>query len=192
MDKKNKLKAVFTKKTKDYSYAAVFFIIFSFLTFFIIRPNILSVFEANLKIENLKKTNAFYEAEINNVINAQSVLIESRNDLGLLDEAITKKPQINELIRDVNGTVDKNRLSVNKMSLVDFNLKDVSQNDILKTIVFDLGIEGGFDNYLGFIKDLYDQRRLKLLKNINITTETPSGSGSATLIINCQLEGYYL
>lgn len=193
MGNKFELDKLFTKKGKDYTYTVIFFLIFSFLTFFVIRPNILAVFQAHLRIESLKKTNVFYETQIQNVVNTQSVLIEERNNIGLLNQAITKKPEVNELIRDITNTSNQDNLVVSKMNLTDVNLKDVSRNDQLKAIVFDLSLGGQFENYLKLIKDLYGQRRLKILKNIEIDNRTAeTGSSSGTLIINYQLEGYYL
>lgn len=191
MDKIN-LKGLFTEKGKDYTYAIIFFLIFSFFTFFVIRPNILTVFEANLKIENLKKNNASYEAQIQNIINAQSVLVDARDQLVFLDEAITKKPEVNELIRGVTNILDKNKLTIDKINLVDVNIKDVSRTNELKTIVFDFGLTGQFEDISKLIKDLYDQRRLNLLRNIDIERRTEAASVSGELKINFQLEGYYL
>lgn len=192
MDKKLILARFFTKKGKDYTYTIAFFLIFSFFTFFVIRPNLLEIYKANLKIQNLKKLNAYYENQIKNVINAQSILVEVRDDLGLIDEAITKKPQVNELIRDINNTVNQDGLILSKTNLVDLYLKDVSRTEELKTIILKVGINGGFDNYLKMLKNLYKQRRLKLLRAIDINKNTAGSTASGELKIDFQLEGYYL
>lgn len=192
MNKKLVLDRLLTKKGKDYTYTIAFFLIFSFFTFFVIRPNLLEIFKANLKIHNLKKLNAFYENQIQNVINAQSILVETRDDLGLVDEAITKKPQVNELIRDINNTVNKDGLILNKTNLVDLYLKDVSRTEELKTITLKVGINGKFEDYLKMLKDIYDQRRLKLLKEIDISKDVVGATPGGELKIDFQLEGYYL
>jgi len=192
MDKKEILNRLLSKKGKNYTYTVVFFLIFSFLIFFVIRPNVLSVFEANLKITNLKKSNILYETQIQKVIHSQSLLVGARNDLRLLDEAVTKKPQVNELIANITDTAAKNKLTINKMSLINFNLKNALHNDQLNTVIFEIGLGGNFTNYLEFVKNLYNQRRLKLIQNININNVTQSGTPSGELIINFQLEGYYL
>jgi len=192
LDKNEIIKKLFTKKNKDYSYAIAFFLVFSFFLLFVIRPNILSVFQANLKIENLKKTNAIYEYQIQNVINAQTVLVDVRDDLQLLDEAATNKPQVNQMIGDITKTIEKNNLTITKLSLVDVNLKDVSRNDLFKPLTFNLGLTGNFEDYFKLMKDFYDQRRIKLLKNVTINKEEKSSSDSGKLRIELQLEGYYL
>jgi len=192
MDKNIIIQKLVSKKGQDYTYTIAFFIIFSFFVIFVIRPNILSVFQANLKIENLKKTNAIYEYQIQNVINAQTVLVDSRDDLQLLEEAITNKPQVNQLISDITKTTESNRVGVNKLSLVDVNLKDVSRSDQLKIITFNLGLSGSFDYFNSLLKELYNQRRLKILKNISINRIQEVSSSSGILRIDLQLEGYYL
>jgi len=192
MDKKTILNKLLSKKGKDYTYTIAFFVIFSFFTFFVIRPNILAVFQANLKIENLKKTNTLYETQIQNVINAQTVLVEARDDLDLLDQAITAKPQVNELIQDINNVVDKDNLTISKMNLVDVNLKDVSRTKELKPVVVNISTNGVFDEYLSSIKDIYNQRRIKILKDINLSKSTEFSSDSGQLKMSFQIEGYYL
>jgi len=191
-DKNAVIKRLFTKKNKDYSYAIAFFLIFSFFTLFVIRPNILSVFQANLKIENLKKTNAVYEYQIQNIINAQTVLVDARDDLKLLDEAATSKPQVNQVIGDITKTTEKNNLVINKLSLVDVNLKDISRSDQFKPLTFDLGLTGNFEDYFKLMKDFYDQRRIKLLKNIVINKAEAESTNSGELQIELEVEGYYL
>lgn len=191
-DKNTIIAKLFTKKGKDYSYAIAFFLVFSFFLLFVIRPNVLSVFQANLKIENLKKTNAIYEYQIQNVINTQTVLVDARNDLQLLDEAVTSKPQVSQIIGDITKTVERNNLVISKLSLVDVNLKDVSRSDQFKPLTFDLGLTGNFDDYFKLMKDFYNQRRTKLLKNIIVSRTQEESSPSGTLQIELQLEGYYL
>ncbi len=191
-DKKQLLSKLFTEKNKDYSYTIIFFLIFSFFVFFIIRPNILSIFQANLQIENLKKTNAIYEYQIQNVIDVQSILVNVRDDLPLLDEAVTSKPQINQLINDITKAIEKNHLEISKLSLANVNLKDISKTEQFKPLVFDLGLTGSFENYLNLMKDIYNDRRIKLMKDIVISKEDKSGTNSGTLQIELQLEGYYL
>lgn len=183
---------LFTKKGKDYSYTIAFFLVFSFFVFFVIRPNVLSVFQANLKIENLKKTNAIYEYQIQNVINAQTVLVDARDDLQLLDEAATNKPQVNQIIGDITKTVEKNNLVINKLSLIDVNLKDVSRSNQFKPLTFNLGLTGSFEDYFNLMKDFYNQRRIKLFKDVVISKDEETGTSSGELQIELELEGYYL
>ena len=192
MNRKQILDKLLSKKGKDYSYTIAFFLIFSFFTFFVIRPNILAVFQANLKIESLKKTNALYESQIQNVIDAQSQLVETRDDLWLLDEAITQKPEVNGLIRDISDTAGQDNLEINKTNLVDVYLKDVTRTEELKTITFKVGGSGEFEDYFNLTKKLYNQRRLKLLKNIDIGRAIVEATPSSELTISFDLEGYYL
>jgi hypothetical protein len=42
------------------------------------------------------------------------------------------------------------------------------------------------------MKDIYNDRRIKLMKDIVISKEDKSGTNSGTLQIELQLEGYYL
>jgi|GEM_PF-1131374 len=191
------------EKLRDYSYFIAFFLIFAFFIFFVIRPNLKSIFEANLKIEKLKKENNFYEYQIENIVNIQEKFIKFRNDLSLIDNAITSKPEVNQLINDITKTVQKNQFVIENFSLSNLNLKDVSRNDALKTILFSLDIIGIFPDFVSLINKVHQQKRLKLIKaatitkevnkNLIISTESAQFStNSSNLKINLLIEGYYL
>ncbi len=67
MEKTALVKKLLSKKTKDYTYAIAFFLIFSFFLIAVIRPNILSVFSAGERINELEKQNRFYDLQISNI-----------------------------------------------------------------------------------------------------------------------------
>lgn len=192
MDRKKLVDTLLSRKGQDYTYAVAFFLIFSFFTYFVIRPNILAIFQANLKIEDLKKTNAFYETQIQNVVDAQTVLVEHRDELALLDEAITQKPQVNGLISNITDSVEKNKLNVNKMSLTDVDLKDVSRGDQLKSLVFSMDLIGNFTDLKILITDLFSQRRLKTIDDLDMGLAKEEASTSGIINVNFKLQGFYL
>lgn len=192
------------EEIKDYSYLIGFFLIFSFFIFFVIRPNLKSVFESHLLIEKLKKDDALYESEIMSVIDIQEKMINFRNDLPIINSAITFKPDVNQLINDIIKIIKNNFFLVENFSFANVNLKDVSRENVLKPISFSLNLIGNFSDLISLINEINQQRRLKLIKSISVekeinkemmvasTESAQLSSESAQLKINLIVEGYYL
>lgn len=192
MDKTAILDKIFTKKNKDYTYIILFFLIFSFFVFFAIRPNLLSVFSANSEIKKLKGTDEIYESQIMRIIDIQSLLETTRNDLPLISEAMPYYPQVNKVISDIERLTVKNKMTTLKMNILNIELKDLNKkNDLLKKIGVEMELEGSFDNTRALIKDIENQRRLKFIKELSIKN-TEESSGSAKLNIQLKIESYYL
>lgn len=66
-----------------------------------------------------------------------------------------------------------------------------TDNNIFRSMVVNVELGSTFDDYIKFEKDLIQQRRLKKIKMVTINREEV-GSGSATLNIKAEIEGYYL
>lgn len=192
MEKNTLVKNLLTKKNKDYTYAVSFLLIFSFFIFFIIRPNLISVFEANAKIEELKKINNSYNEEIDKIIEVQSVLESKRDDLDYLNEAIASKPQVNKILSDVDVASAETNLISEQISVSDVNLKDKGALEKLKSFVVEMNVKGTFEDVVAYIKRVYAQRRLKLIPEFQVDRDEKESSSSSTLDIRFEVEGYYL
>ncbi len=192
MEKKLSFKKIFTKKTIDYTYTILFLIIFSFFIFFVIRPNLLSIFQANKKIDNLMRDDTFLEKQIQNLVSIQSSLEVNRDNLSVLGEAISKMPQVNKLLEDLNSSIKDNNLVIDKLTIVDINLKKSQKEDTLKSVVFNVILKGSFDDFVKLTKDLYSQRRIKMVQSAVIGRDTKESSTSGLLNIEMNIEGYYL
>ncbi len=192
MEKKLSFKKIFTKKTIDYTYTILFLIIFSFFIFFVIRPNLLSIFQANKKIDDLVRDDTFLEKQIQNLVSIQSSLEVNRDNLSVLGEAISKMPQVNKLLEDLNSSIKNNNLVIDKLTIVDINLKKSQKEDTLKSVVFNVILKGSFDDFVKLTKDLYSQRRIKMVQSAVIGRDTKESSTSGLLNIEMNIEGYYL
>lgn len=200
MDKTDILKKLFSKKTKDYTYAIIFFLIFSFFIVFVIKPNVVAILEANRKIEELTVTDSFYEEQILKIVNIQSLLEANRTDLSLLDEAFSRSPQVNKVLSDVGASATDAQASIEKINIEDINLKDIAPASQLRSMEIGVDLKGNFISSLLFIQSLYGQRRLKSLKEVAIERAdrdiigqqeaTPSAANQ--LKIRLKIDGYYL
>ncbi|MCX7880943.1 MAG: type 4a pilus biogenesis protein PilO [Patescibacteria group bacterium] len=187
-----KIKELLKKNGKDYTYAVIFFLIFSFFLFFVIRPNIILIFKANSEIENLKRVDNFYEVKIQKIIELQQIIEENRDDFRLLNKAITRKPEVNKVLFDLTQLIEKNKLIINKINVIDINLKSNFLLSQLKKVSFKMELTGSFNDFNNFIKEIHRQRRAKTVKNILINKKEQESSESASLIFDLEVEGYYL
>lgn len=192
MDRSKILKVLSSKKAKDYTYSIAFFLVFSFFVLAVIRPNIISVFTSNAKIEQLEKDNSALSKQIDYVIQTQQNVEKVRDDLYLLKEAIANFPQVSKVLSDLNLSLEQNNISVDKINIGEINLKDKGKNQKLKTVTLQIFGSGMYDDFKKFIDTLYNQRRLKLIKGITISKDDKAGSESAKLQMKFEVEGYYL
>ena len=192
MEKSWIIKNLFSKKTQDYTYSIAFFFIFSFFVYFIIRPNLIKVFEITTKIEQLKNINKNYGEEIDKIVNIQSELELNRDDLGFLKEAIAAKPDVNKVLYDVLVSSDEGNLRFDRAVVSDINLKDKGSADKLKFFIINMNLAGTFEDTMAFIERIYNQRRLKLIPEFELAREKKESSDSGALKIRLGVEGYYL
>lgn len=192
MEKKQILKKLLTQKNKDYTYAIAFFLIFSFFILFIIRPNLVSVFEANNKIEELHKLDTFYNTQIDKIIELQTTLEENRDNMLLLNQAIASKPEVNKILSDLDVSSQEGTLVASGITVSDINLKEKEDGDKLKSFTLNMDFNGDFQNSVSFIKKIFDQRRLKTISNLNIGRDEKESSESSKLQITMMILGYFL
>lgn len=186
------VKKLISKKARDYSYAIAFFFTFSFFAVFVIRPNVLNVFSTFVEIEELKKIEKVYDNQIGTILMIQSDLETYRPDLVYVDESLSSTPLVNKVLSDVNDAALKNTLNIVKLDINDVDLKSNTERK-LTPISVEVDGTGSFENIYGFLKDTYNQRRLKLARDIKISRDvSEDATASSDLIIQMQIEGFYL
>lgn len=191
MDKSSLVNKLLGKK-KDYTYSIAFFLIFSFFIFFVIRPNLLTVFEAQSKIDQLKDANSKYEDQINKIINLQASFESSRENLIYLDEAIAKNPELGKILTDLKGTIEDIELEQDELEIAELKLKEREKGQTLQPVTITASLDGTFDEMFSFIKTLHSQRRLKSIKELSVSRENAASTESASLKIKLVISGFYL
>lgn len=192
MEKKQILKKLLSQKNKDYTYVITFFLIFSFFILFIIRPNLVSVFEANNKIEELHTLDTLYNTQIDKIIELQTTLEENRDNMLLLNQAIANKPEVNKILSDVDISSQEGGLLTSGITVSDINLKEKEDGDKLKSFTLNMDFKGDFQSSVSFIKKIFDQRRLKTISNLDISRDEKESSESSKLQITMMILGYFL
>lgn len=180
------------KKAADYSYTILFFISFAFFTFFVIRPNILTILSLQEEAGRLHILDIGYENVIKKIVDIQTFLEENRGDLPLLDEALPNVPQISKLVNDSQNSASHSGMILNTMSINKVNLRDSEKKKERKKV--NITIEGlaDFSQSKAFISQAINDRRLKTIHKITFDVDAKKGSDSGNLRLILEVEGYYL
>ncbi len=183
-------KSIFTKKTGDYTFTIMFFLIFSMFIVFAIKPSLTTAASLKKEEADLEKIDAVYEKKIIAIATIQQTMEANRNDFFLLGQAISSYPKVNKMIEDIKSVADQNSFTIQKAGVDDVNLFDTKNKDIQKILVT---VEGtsSFDNTMKFTQALFSQRRLKTIPKMTINHSAES-SDSAKLKVTLIIEGYYL
>jgi Tfp pilus assembly protein PilO len=183
---------LFVQKATDYSYMVLFFVSFAFFTFFVIRPNILTILSLQEESARLHILDIGYENVINKIVIIQTFLQDNGQDLYLLDEALPTLPQINKLVVDTQYSASSSGMTLSALSINKVDLRDTEKRTARKKIVITL--EGGADfaQSKEFITQIMNNRRLKMIQQITFDQNEKKGSASGSLKLVLEVEGYYL
>lgn len=183
---------IFNKKTTDYTFVVLFLLIFSMFIIFAIRPSLTTAFSLKKEEQDLNKVDKLYEDKILNIAQVQSLIEGNRNDLPLLNQAVSNSPQVNKMFDDIKQAADNNGFVIRKANIGEVNLFE-SNKKSLQTIKVTLEGEAKFDDFSKFYQAIFNQRRLKTIQNVKISNATDiAASNSGQLKIKLDVEGYYL
>ncbi len=185
-------KKIFSKKIGDYTFAILFFVIFSLFILFAIKPSLTTAASLKREEDDLKKIDELYENQILNIAKVQSLMEENREELPLLTMAISNHPQVNKMIDDIQQASNKSSFTIKKASIGEVNLLD-TKNKKLQTLHLTVEGNSDFDTLMRFIDALLAQRRLKTVQKMVISkSQDEQASASGQLKIIMDVEVYYL
>lgn len=180
------------KKATDYSYTILFFLSFSFFTFFVIRPNIVTILSLQEEAGRLKILDAGYENVIRKIVDIQTFLETNRENLYLLDESLPSSPNLNKIVDDTQYAASGSALNLTAMTINKVDLKDVTQKTDEKSVIINIEADGTFIQTRNFISEVLNDRRLKNIRRIVLDQDTVAGSSSGNLKLLIDVEGYHL
>jgi len=180
------------KKATDYSYTILFFVSFAFFTFFVIRPNILTILSLQEESGRLHILDVGYENVIKKIVDIQSFLEENRSDLYLLNEALPTLPQINKLVNDSQFSASSSGMNLSAMPINKVDLRDIKKRTVRQKINITLEGEANFAQSKEFITEIMNDRRLKMIQRISFERDTKMGTTGGALKLLLEVEGYYL
>ena len=189
------LKKFFKKEeNKNYIYLSLFFIIFSFFLIFVIRPTLKSAFQAKIKRKELISTTSKLESVINKAVNLQIQAEKYREDFLLLYQALPESVKISQLVRDINQALQINGLRILRSEVSDIVLVG-GKGKGLKKVELQYTLSGKFSEFLKFLDVLENQRRIKLIDNLDITKIeqiSNQATGEAKINVKFKIVSFFL
>ncbi|NTU72627.1 hypothetical protein HGB07_00400 [Candidatus Roizmanbacteria bacterium] len=192
MSTTNSLRHLIGRRVKDYSFTIGFFVVFSFFLFFAIRPNLVTVFRLQKELADLRKVDSSYENVIMNIVNTQTILEANRDKFYLLDDAMPNRPRVNEVVDDIRNSASIAGVVFKKIDISEVNLKEDSDKSHLKSYIVQLDAASDFNAVKKMMDQLLLDRRLKMIKEVAFSRDIETGTQSADIRIDLQVEGFYL
>lgn len=208
MNREELLAKILNKRVRDYSFPVVFFLIFSVFIFFAIRPNLVTAFSLQKELDELRIQDDQYERVILNIVNYQTVIEKTRDDLPLLKQAIPESPEIFAMVRDIKNGASESGIIINDLDISDVTLKQgkgvgpsvapvpvakaKGTEDENKKYTVRFQVSSNFAEVKDFIARLINQRRMKIIEHMDIVSGGQQGSQSATFNVSFVVDGYYL
>ena len=162
---------------------------------FAIRPTLLTIAELLKEIEGKKQTVSIMNEKIENLNQAQALYEEVKPDIDLLKIAIPKKGEPENLVRQFEGVVSQNPVSILSLSLGQVNILGesapigvITTNELpegAEGLAFTISSSSDYPLLSSFVKSLEGLRRPYKLDALYINTAlTLEGGKQLILVIN--------
>lgn len=186
---------VFRKKTvKSYTYLILTFFTASFFAFSAIKPTVVTITKLNRKISDARYSNQLLEEKIKTLSLGQELISSLGNDLNVLGESLPKKTNLDRLINQIKSVSLNSSTKITSLSFSVVSLRE-EKNSInqrsLRTIPFQITVEGEYLSLLSFIENIQQLRRLITIEEITITKKTEK-EGVFKLNLSSKVNTYQL
>ena len=132
-------------KTKDYTFASIFFITFSVFIIFAIKPSLTTAVSLQKQEAELRAIDSKYEELIAQIIDIQTSLERVRDKLYLVDEALPAQPKLNVIMQDIQKSALDNNVAIVKIDVHKINLVE-TEKDIFRSMTVNIELAGSFEN----------------------------------------------
>ncbi len=177
-------------KVKDYTYAIFFFMISSFFAWFVIKPVLSIAFSLNRQKTDLVNVDSIYEKNLNELIETQSKLEVIRDRITLLDQALPIGPHTQAVLQSLQTAATNSGVALSQIAVTKINLKTNGKTPETFTII--TKIDGNFNQANNFIKELLNQRRIKIVKNMHMATTGSLADQPSGVRLELTIEAAYL
>jgi len=146
-----------------------------FFGLFAVKPTLVTVAELYRGKQAKEETLNTLNTKIENLIQAEKLYNQYENEIALLHQAIPSEPQVEEVVRQIEGAANKNEVLLLAFDLDQVVIKGQAitneQNDqqenatnsekpgAAKEIVFELSVAGEYNQLLSFLTHLERMRR---------------------------------
>jgi len=156
---------------------------------FAIKPTVTTVIALNKQINEKRQTLSGLDEKIRSLEAAQALWEKNGDDIALLNQAVPREPRLGEQIRQIEGVVQKNNVSLGNMEVEDVRILGKSAEGGEKLISFNLNVSGQFGNLLLFLRDIENTRRPFVVTAALVSQEV--GESGDELLINIKGESPY-
>lgn len=184
------LKLTKDEKVKDYTYAIMFFFISSFFAWFVIKPVLSIAFSLQRQKIDLENVDMVYEKNLNQLIDTQSKLEMIRDQIELLDTALPIGPHTQGVLQSLQTAAANSGVALSQISITKINLKPNGKTP--ETFAINARIDGSFAQSHTFLKELINQRRIKIIKNMHMVTTGALADQPSGVRLDFVLEAAYL
>lgn len=195
MDSQKIKQLLIKKEVQDYTYFILFFLVFSFFAFFVIKPVLSVGVRLRREASDLKKINETFDANIRQVIRIQTQLETIRDEKYLIDEAIPKSPSTGSVVSQIESASAQSGTIITKLTINEIIYKSKEATSTgLQGGVFDIEVKGEFNQIMNFLTLMSSQRRLKTITKMKVETvssatgEAPSG----ILVMTISIAAHYI
>jgi Tfp pilus assembly protein PilO len=194
MDRKKIMLALSQEKVQKPTFTIIFFLLFSFFVYFAIRPNLVTAFSLQKELQDVRLKNKEYEEQILQIVNYQTAVEQYRDDFPLLDEAIPLSPGVVKVVDDIRKSASEAGILLETLSVDDsFEYKNEETPKTEELVSFSLSTtsEIQIDQLQQFINNLLDQRRIKTIESVDISSKELDEQGTV-FSITINIMAYYL
>lgn len=128
----------------------------SFFGIFALRPTLLTISELVVEIKSKKDTIAAMDTKINNLENAQQILLRETSRLSLLNTSVFDTPKPEVIARQFEGLSNKNIVKILGLSIEKTKLKPLPENS--EAINLSVSATGPYQGLYSFLKDIENLR----------------------------------
>ena len=192
MDRKKILDQFKDQKIQNYSYNIFFFLIFAFFVGFAIRPNLMTAFNLQKELQDLKLKSQEYEAEIQQIVDYQTKVEQYRDQFYLLDEAVPKTPAIAKVLEDIRQSATDSGVILTSIAVEEVSIKTEEKQNSLKSFGVNIIVESEIAMLQNFLNTLLNQRRIKIIDDISVTKVQLEEGISNRFTITMIVKGVYL
>ena len=192
MDRKKILDQFKDQKIQNYSYNIFFFLIFAFFVGFAIRPNLMTAFNLQKELQDLKLKSQEYEAEIQQIVDYQTKVEQYRDQFYLLDEAVPKTPAIAKVLEDIRQSATDSGVILTSIAVEEVSIKTEEKQNSLKSFGVNIIVESEIAMLQNFLNTLLNQRRIKIIDDISVTKVQLEEGTSNRFAITMMVKGVYL
>ncbi|MBN1263577.1 MAG: type 4a pilus biogenesis protein PilO [Candidatus Pacebacteria bacterium] len=188
-------KAYQTGEIKNYTTLTLSLLVVAFFAFFAIRPTLITIASLNREIKDQKIVAEKLEDKIQDLAEAQKEYLILKPKLYLIDEALPQSSQVSLFLGQIEVlALEKNLELVSvQVGQVTVKGKEVSlskKEGISSGFPVKLSLSGSYENLKEFLKELENQRRATILKELVLVAKKDKALSEVSL--RTEIEVFYL